>query len=66
MDLHKLIGSLPRPEKGWVLPNHKYTGPYNPLDQQLDQQDVPLPGQEPFNAIDAVSMRHDICYRDRA
>ena len=66
MDLHKLIGRLPRPEKGWVLPNHKYTGPYNPLDQQLGQQDVPLPGQEPFNAIDAVSMRHDICYRDRA
>ena len=66
MDIHKLIGKLPRPKKGWVLPNHKYTGPYNPLDEQLDEQDLPIPGQEPYNAVDAVSMRHDICYRDHA
>ena len=66
MDIHKVIGKLPRPKKGWVLPNHKYTGPYNPLDEQLDEQDIPRPGQEPYNAIDAISMRHDICYRDHA
>ena len=66
MDIHKLIGKLPRPKKGWVLPNHKYTGPYNPLDEQLDEQDIPRPGQEPYNAVDAISMRHDICYRDHA
>ena len=24
----------------------------------------PLPGNEPYNAVDAISMRHDICYRD--
>ncbi len=47
-----------------MLPNHKYTGPYNPLDQQLDENDAPVPGQEPYNAVDAISMRHDICYRD--
>ena len=23
-----------------------------------------LPGQEPYNAVDAIAMRHDICYRD--
>ena len=23
-----------------------------------------MPGQEPYNAVDAISMRHDICYRD--
>jgi len=64
MDIHKVIGKLPRPKKGFVLPYHKYTGPYNPLDEQLDENDQPLPGQEPYNAVDAVSMRHDICYRD--
>ena len=65
MDIHKEIGRLPRPAKGFVLPDHKYTGPYNPLDKQLDQNDNPLPGQEPFNAVDAISMKHDICYRDQ-
>ena len=64
MDIHKVIGSLPRPKKGFVLPGHKYTGPYNPLEEQLDENDTPVPGQEPFNVVDAISMRHDICYRD--
>ena len=64
MDIHKIIGNLPRPKKGFVLPGHKYTGPYNPLEEQLDENDIPVPGQEPFNTIDAISMRHDICYRD--
>ena len=64
MDIHKIIGNLPRPKKGFVLPGHKYTGPYNPLEEQLDENDTPVPGQEPFNAVDAISMRHDICYRD--
>ena len=64
MDIHKIIGKLPRPKRGFVLPSHKYTGPYNPLDEQLDEDDRPVPGQEPFNGVDAISMRHDICYRD--
>ena len=64
MDIHKEIGRLPRPKKGFVLPGHKYTGPYNPLDEQLDVNDLPVAGQEPFNAVDAISMKHDICYRD--
>ena len=64
MDIHKVIGKLPRPKKGFVLPGHKYTGPYNPLDEQLDENDIPITGQEPFNAVDAISMKHDICYRD--
>ena len=65
MDIHKLIGKIPRPRKGFVLPNHKYTGPCNPLNEQLDENDQPVPGQEPYNAVDAISMRHDICYRDK-
>ena len=64
MDIHAVIGKLPRPKGGFTLPNHKYTGPYNPLHKQLDENDQPLPGQEPYNAVDAISMRHDICYRD--
>jgi hypothetical protein len=36
VDIHNLIGRLPRSKGGWTLPNHKYTGPYNPLDEQLD------------------------------
>ena len=64
LDLHAAIGKLPRPKKGLVLPNHKFTGPYNPLDKQLDENDEPLPGQEPYNQVDAIALRHDICYRD--
>ena len=30
----------------------------------MDSKDNPLPGNEPYNAVDATSMRHDICYRD--
>ena len=59
-----MIGKLPRPKRGFVLPYHKYTGPYNPLNEQLDEFDQPHLGQELYNAVDAISMRHDICYRD--
>ena len=34
------------------------------MDKQLDSNDQPLPGQEPYNQIDAFAMKHDICYRD--
>lgn len=64
MDIHKYIGILPRPKKGFTLPNHKYTGPFNPLEKQLDKNDKPVSGQEPYNGVDTVSMHHDICYRD--
>jgi hypothetical protein len=65
MDIHKLIGKLPfRPKRGYVLPRHRFTGPWNPLPKQLDSNDNPVPGQEPFNEVDEVSRRHDICYRD--
>ena len=63
-DIHSFIGKLPRPKKGWTLPNHKYTGPWNPLEEQLDENDNPIPGQEPYNQVDETAMRHDICYRD--
>ena len=30
----------------------------------MGPQDNPLPGNELYNAVDAIPMRHDICYRD--
>ena len=57
IDLHAVIDKLPRPK---TLPDHKYTGPYNPL----DENDNPMPGQEPYNQVHAIAMR--ICYRGRA
>ena len=64
MDIHKVIGKIPfKAKKGFLLPRHRFTGPFNPLHLQLDSQDNPLPGNEPYNAVDAISMRHDICYR---
>ena len=63
-DVHNLIGKLPKPKAGFTLPSHKYTQPYNPLEKQLDANDQPLPGQEPYNQIYAIALKHGICYRD--
>ena len=62
-DIHKLIEKLPRPKKGWTLPGHRYTGPFNPLQDQLDKEGNPLPGNEPFNQVDATALTHDINYQ---
>ena len=35
IDIHTAIGKLPKPKRGWTLPRHNYTGPYNPLEQQV-------------------------------
>ena len=35
MRINKAIGKLPKPKGGWTLPVHKYTGPYNYLDNQV-------------------------------
>ena len=65
VDIHKVIGKIPfKPKKGLVLPKRRHTGPYNSLHLQLDSQDNPLPREEPYNAVDDISMRHEICYRD--
>lgn len=36
---------------GWVLPGHRYLGPFNPIDNG-----------EPVNAADAAARRHDLKY----
>ena len=60
----KLASRLDIPLKNWHLPKHKYTGPFTELDKRLDENDKPLPGYNPFNQIDEIAMKHDICYRD--
>ena len=37
---------------------------FKPLHLQLDSKDNLLPGNELYNAVDAISMCHDICYQD--
>ena len=46
------------------LSKHRFIGPFYPLHLQLDSKDNPLSGNEPYNAVDAIPMHHDICYRD--
>ena len=66
VDIHKAIGKLPKPKKGWTLPGHNYTGPYNPLEQQLRFD--PATGQilefiqKPTGKTDAVAAQHDVDY----
>lgn len=66
IDIHKAIGKLPKPDGGWTLPGHKYTGPYNDLENQLRYD--PKTGEileiydPPSGPTDVVSMQHDVDY----
>ena len=66
VDIHKLIGKLPKPAKGWTLPGHKFTGPYNDWDSQVKYD--PVTGQileiydQPTSRTDAIAMQHDVDY----
>ena len=65
IDIHKAILKV-APKNGFVMPGHKYTGPGNPLEQQLKYD--PNTGQileiyqQPTGRTDAVSMQHDVDY----
>lgn len=66
VDIHKAIGKLPKPKGGWTLPGHKYTGPYNDLDNQVRYD--PETGEileiydPPTGKTDAIAMQHDVDY----
>ena len=66
VDIHKAIGKLPKPKGGFTLPGHRYTGPYNPLEQQLRFN--PETGEileyyvKPSGKTDAVAAQHDVDY----
>ena len=66
LDIHKMIGKLPKPKGGFTLPGHKYTGPYNDLDSQVRFD--PFTGEileifdPPTGKTDAIAMQHDVDY----
>ena len=66
LDIHKAIGKLPKPKKGFTLPGHKFTGPYNPLEKQVKWD--PNTGEileiyeQPTGSTDAIAMQHDVDY----
>ena len=66
LDIHKLIGKLPRPSKGFVPHGYKYLGPYNPLHTQVkfdeNTGDIQKIHVQPKNKLDEIAMNHDICY----
>ena len=66
IDIHKQIGKLPKPAGGWTLLGHRYTGPYNDLENQVRYN--PETGEileiydQPTGPTDAVAMQHDVDY----
>ena len=66
IDIHKLIGKLPKPKKGFTLPGYNYAGPYNPLEKQVkfdpETGEIPDVYQKPSGKTDAVAMQHDVDY----
>ena len=66
LDIHKLIGKLPRPKKGFTLPGYRFAGPYNPLYKQLkfdpNTGEILEIYQKPTGKTDAVAMVHDVQY----
>ena len=66
LDIHKLIEKLPRPKKGFVAPNYKYLGPYNPLDSQLEHDStgkITKFYDQLLNKVDEIAANHDVCYK---
>ena len=65
VDIHKAIGKLPKPKSGWTLPGHKYTGPYNDLENQVrydNQGNILEIYDKPTGKTDAIAMQHDVDY----
>ena len=66
IDIYKQIGKLPKPAGGWTLPGHKYTGPYNDLDNQVrynpETGEILETYDQPTRPTDAVAMQHDVDY----
>ena len=64
IDIHKQILKV-APYKGFTLPGQNYTGPGNPLQDQLlhdDKGNILEIYQQPTGPTDAISMQHDVDY----
>ena len=64
VDIHKQILKV-APYRGLTIPGHNYTGPGNPLHDQLrhdDEGNILEIYQQPTGPTDAVSMQHDVDY----
>ena len=65
IDIHKAILKV-APKKGFVMPGYRYTGPGNPLEQQLrydhNTGQILEIYQQPTGRTDAVSMQHNVDY----
>ena len=66
IDIHKIIGKIPRPSSGWTVQNYNYLGPYNPLHEQVSFDEntgkIDKINVKPKNKLDEIAMNHDICY----
>ena len=66
LDIHKLIGKLPKPKAGFTPSKYKYMGPYNLLENQLEYDkstgEVTKWHVQPYNKVDEIAAHHDICY----
>ena len=66
-DLQKGLRKIERflPKDILTLPNHRYTGIQStPLEEELDENDNPLPNHEPYNQVDSIALQHDLCFRN--
>ena len=66
IDIHKMIGKIPKPKADWTPGKYKYMGPYNPLENQLEYDkntgEVTKWHVQPYNKVDEIAAHHDICY----
>ena len=74
VDIHAAIGKLPKPKRGWTLPGHNYTGPYNPLNSRWstiqkqgrfckyinNQRTIRSPGSESDDILEALDMAEGV------
>ena len=66
IDIHEKIGKLPIiPKKGFVLPNMRFCGPYNPIHKQLiynEKGNILKYIQPPTGKTDEICSVHDVKY----
>ena len=66
VDIHKMIGKLPKPKGGWTPPGYKYMVRYNPVEKHVEYDkntgEVTKWHVQPYNKVHEIAAHHDICY----